>query len=143
MGLHLQLTEECSWHQIDNLVGNRSLDLSEVTDALKAILKPYEKSLVSTPTATVEYCLSTRHVLPNKQALFFAGYHPRKGYVSYYLMPVYMFPELLNGMSPELRRRMQGKSCFNFKSVDPSLFKELTALTKTGFDRFKKEGLLE
>jgi hypothetical protein len=37
---------------------------------------------------------------------------------------------------------MQGKSCFNFTAVDPVLFKELKALTKKGYQRFKKEGLV-
>jgi hypothetical protein len=57
-------------------------------------------------------------------------------------MPVYAFPELLDGMSPDLRRRMQGKSCFNFKAVDKTLFRELEALTKAGFARFKAAGLI-
>jgi len=34
---------------------------------------------------------------------------------------------------------MQGKSCFNFKSVDEDLFTELETLTKMGFERFKNE----
>lgn len=44
------------------------------------------------------------------------------------------------GRSPELKRRMQGKACFNFKAVDPALFKELAALTKKGFACYKKAG---
>jgi hypothetical protein len=80
--------------------------------------------------------------MANKQPLFFAGVQPRKGYVSYYLMPVYVYPDLLNGMSDALRKRMQGKSCFNFKVVDAELFEELAALTKAGFERYEKEGML-
>ena len=30
---------------------------------------------------------------------------------------------------PELRRRMQGKACFNFTRVDEALFAELATLT--------------
>ncbi|NUQ86521.1 MAG: hypothetical protein HUU11_17610 [Anaerolineales bacterium] len=55
-------------------------------------------------------------------------------------MPVYMYPELLKDISPELRKRMQGKSCFNFKKVEPELFEELVALTRQGYERFEKEG---
>jgi hypothetical protein len=40
-----------------------------------------------------------------------------KSYVSFHLIPVYMFPDLLKGLSPALEKRMQGKSCFNFKTV--------------------------
>jgi hypothetical protein len=54
-------------------------------------------------------------------------------------MPVYMFPDMLKDISPELKKRMQGKSCFNFKKVEPDLFKELTDLTHKGVERFKKE----
>lgn len=54
-------------------------------------------------------------------------------------MPVYMYPEMLDDISPELRKRTQGKSCFNFKTVDETLFDELAALTKRGFERFQQE----
>ena len=45
-------------------------------------------------------------------------------------MGIYGDPTLLAGMSPELRRRMQGKSCFNFTKVDDALFRELAVLTE-------------
>ena len=63
-----------------------------------------------------------------------------KTYVSYHLMPVYGCPQLLDGVSPRLKARMQGKSCFNFKEVDEALFAELEALTVRGFAAFKKSG---
>jgi hypothetical protein len=56
------------------------------------------------------------------------------------MMPVYACPDLLDKLSPELKQRMQGKSCFNFKTADPKLFKELAGLTQAGFARFKKQG---
>jgi hypothetical protein len=37
---------------------------------------------------------------------------------------------------------MQGKACFNFSSVDPSVFKQLSALTKSGYKVFKDRGWL-
>ena len=49
-------------------------------------------------------------------------------------MPVYVEPSLLDGISPGLRRRMQGKSCFNFAKVDEALFAELEDLTRAGFE---------
>jgi hypothetical protein len=62
-----------------------------------------------------------------------------KKYVSYHLMAIYVFPDLLKGISPELKKRMQGKSCFNFTRIDERLFQELDELTKRGYERFKKE----
>jgi len=35
-----------------------------------------------------------------------------------------------------LKKRMQGKSCFNFSVPDAKLFKQLAQLTKIGFQRF-------
>jgi hypothetical protein len=54
-------------------------------------------------------------------------------------MPVYMHPDLLKGISPELKKHMQGKSCFNFKTVEKSLFDELKTLVKQGHERFLRE----
>ena len=65
-----------------------------------------------------------------------------KRYVSYHLMPVYVFPDLLDGISPELKKRMQGKSCFNYTHVDERLFHELSELTKQGYERYEKEGFI-
>ncbi len=56
---------------------------------------------------------------------WFAAVRRGKRYVSIYLMPVYVEPSLLDGASHELLRRMQGKSCFNFKCVDERLIGEL------------------
>ena len=57
-------------------------------------------------------------------------------------MPVYLYPDLLDGISPALKKRMQGKSCFNFKQVDETLLAELESLTGKGFSRFQQEGLV-
>ena len=65
---------------------------------------------------------------------YVAGIRRGKRYVSYYLMPAYADPELATSMSPELRRRMQGKSCFNFTHVDEPLFAELGRITRTTFE---------
>jgi hypothetical protein len=61
---------------------------------------------------------------------YFGGVNVRKNYVSYYLVGVYGDPRLVDDLSPELRKRMQGKSCFNFSRIDEELFAELTALTE-------------
>lgn len=60
---------------------------------------------------------------------FFGAVQVKKVYVSYHLMPVYEDPQLLADTTESLRRRMQGKSCFNFTDVDLALFDELDALT--------------
>jgi hypothetical protein len=57
-------------------------------------------------------------------------------------MAVYMFPDLIQGISPELKRRMQGKSCFNFTRYDDKLFKELDELTERGYERSRQAGFI-
>ncbi len=72
----------------------------------------------------------------------FAGVRKGKRYVSYYLTSVYLEPGQLESLSPDLRKRMQGKSCFNFTQVDEDLFEELDALTDRGRDLYAERGLL-
>ena len=71
----------------------------------------------------------------------FASVRIGKRYVSYHLMSVYMSSEE-TPISPELTRRRQGKSCFNFTRVDDALFDELADLTDHGRDLYEAEGLL-
>ncbi len=61
---------------------------------------------------------------------WFGAVTTKKGYVAYYLMPLYHDPSLGAGMSEGLSKRRQGKSCFNFKSVDPELLAQLAQLTR-------------
>ena len=110
-------------------------DFPLVFEQLKSILKPYAKSLTNTADTSDAYSLDGPYSEKYKKPLFFGAAQIKKNYVSFYLMPVYMFPDLLKSISPELKKRMQGKSCFNFKKVEPELFKELTQLTRLSVER--------
>lgn len=114
----------------------KSSDFDATFLALKKVLKPYERRLVVQADSENNYCLITKHIMKNKQPLWFAGVRKGKAYVSYHLIPIYACPELAKGMSAELKKRMQGKTCFNFKRVDEKLFKELGQLTKSGLQNF-------
>ncbi|MEP6896469.1 MAG: hypothetical protein ABI986_12745 [Chloroflexota bacterium] len=113
-------------------------DFPLVFEQLKSILKPYAKNLTVTADTSAGYSLDGPYSEKYKKALFFGAAQIKKNYVSFYLMPVYMFPELLNEISPGLKKHMQGKSCFNFKKVEPDLFKELTELTKLSVKHFRE-----
>ena len=65
-----------------------------------------------------------------------------KAYVSYHLMGIYGNPKLLDRCSKELKARMQGKSCFNFKTVNESLFEELERLTTKLIAGMRKAGYI-
>jgi hypothetical protein len=40
-------------------------------------------------------------------------------------------------MSPGLKKRMQGKACFNFTTIEPEQARELAKLTQAGIKAFK------
>ena len=110
-----------------------------VFEELKNILKPYEGQLTLKADTSDSYNLDGPYSDKWKKELFFGSAQIKKNYVSFYLMPVYMYPELLKDISPELKKHMQGKSCFNFTKVEPELFAELAELTRKGAEKFKKE----
>ena len=116
-------------------------DFPIVFEKLKSILKPYEKDLTVKTDSMDTYYLDGPYSGKWKKELFFGSAQIKKNYVSFYLMPVYMYPDLLKGISPELEKHMQGKSCFNFKKVEPELLQELAKLTEKGYARFQKEEL--
>ena len=111
-------------------------DFPLVFEKLKNILKPFEPKLNVTADTPSVYSLDGPYSEKWQRQLFFGSAQIKKNYVSFYLMPVYMFPDLLKGISPELKKHMQGKSCFNFKKIDPDLFKELAELTRKGVETF-------
>ena len=118
-------------------------DFTEVFAQLKSIFKPYAKNMDVSHDTDQYYLLNTRYIMKNKQPLCFGGVRLGKSYVSFYLMPVYASPDILKSISPELKKRMQGKSCFNFKEVDKKLFSELKALTKDGAAKFSDKKYVE
>ena len=111
-------------------------DFDKVFARLKLIFQPFLKNMDVASDTSTYYLLNTRHIMKNKQPLCFGGVRLGKAYVSFYLMSVYACPDLLKSMSPELKKRMQGKSCFNFKEVDEKLLKELAQLTRAGAAQF-------
>ena len=117
-------------------------DLNVVFGELRAIMVPYASKLNAKKDDASELYVDTRHVQKSKNALFFGAVQVKKSFVSFHLMPVYLKPELMAGISPELKARMQGKSCFNFAEVDKPLFKELATLTKAGFASYKEQGFV-
>ncbi len=113
-----------------------------VFDHLAAIFAPYRSTLITKADEPGNLYLDTSPSTAYASGLFFGAVKTGKRYVSFYLMPVYVHPDLLEGMSPELRKRMQGKSCFNFTRQDDALFAELETLTAAGFARFQDDGAI-
>jgi hypothetical protein len=119
-------------------------------DTFAALKQVFRKKLgrldVKCDTAT-EYTLVGRKPSPFPQhkghPMFFASVRLGKAYVSFHLLPLYMNEALTRTVSPALKKRMQGKACFNFKTApDAALIKELERLTQDGFKSFDDKGWL-
>jgi hypothetical protein len=88
------------------------------------------------------YSLNTPYSEKWKKELFLGAVQINKNYVSFHFMPVYMYPQLLEGISPQLKKHMQGKSCFNFKTVEEPLFEELAGLVARSLQHVRDQGVL-
>lgn len=115
----------------------------ETFAALKHLLMPYAPRLHVTADAPTAYMLDGEYAAAFKRPMFFGGVRAGSSYVSFYLMPVYSNPELMGRISDSLRRRLHGKSCFNFTRPEPELFDELRALVRSGFDCYERLGYVK
>ena len=113
---------------------------NDVIAGLRGLIGPYAKELRWKNDGPAGFYADTLKDDAKGKPEFFASAQVRKNAVSFYLMPVYCYPELLDGISPELKKRMQGKSCFNFKEVEPKLFAELRGLIEKGYVRYREAG---
>ncbi len=118
-------------------------EFQAVYSELRKILASHAKALNVTADSDSNYYVDTWHVMKNGKPLFFGAVQIRKNYVSYHLMPVYVHPPLLKKASAGLRKRMQGKSCFNFTATDDALFADLAKLTAAGRQFYEREGYIE
>lgn len=114
-------------------------DFAAVFKALRAILVPYAaQGMKVVHDKPDHYCLETNFSVMGRGPVMFAAVRTGKGYVSYHLVPIYMNEPLQNKISTELKRRKQGKACFNFSQPDEKLFAELGELTRMGLESFRK-----
>jgi hypothetical protein len=111
---------------------------------LKPVLAEYANRLAVQADTSVEYTLVTKSASPfpqhKGQPMFFGSVRLGKAYVSFHLMPLYMCPALETRIAPTLKKRMQGKTCFNFKTdPEPELIAALTLLTEAAFQRWREK----
>ena len=112
--------------------------VKEAFETLKAIMRKHAGHMIVTTDTPKLYYVDAGYSETWKKDVFFGSVRFGKSYVSYHLIPVYACPELLEALSPELRKRMQGKSCFNFKTVSADQARELDLLTRKSVQRFKR-----
>ena len=110
-------------------------------ERIRAMFRKHEPSCVLRCDEPGRYYLDTNEVrAKDGYRTMFGGVEIKKNYVSAHLMPVYLHRDLLDGVGDGLRKRMQGKSCLNFKKIDEGQLTELEALIDEGHARFSADG---
>ena len=121
-------------------------DFESVFADLRAILKREASTLSVSEDAPTRFCVDAP-VGPatlkawggkvKRATIPIAWTEIGKNYVSFHLMALGASP---NAISKALKARLKGKTCFNFTSPDPALFKELEEVTSRSIATFKKAG---
>jgi hypothetical protein len=120
-------------------VADKKQEFEFAFQGLRKILKPYDKKLGVVKDGPGGYMSESKSIRYQGKPVMFASIMS-KSYVSLHLFPVYMFLDLLKGMSPELKKRMQGKTCWNFKKAEDALFADLGEIVSASFQRFAELG---
>jgi hypothetical protein len=109
-----------------------STDLTELQTRLEAVLDPFRERLESFDLYGVRYLRR-----PGAKAHdWFAGVSEGTGVIRFFLLPMHLHPELLDDVSPGLRKRKTGASLFAFKAIDDERLAELEDLVARAFDRY-------
>lgn len=99
---------------------------------LRSLMLKAAPGMVITEDTPTTFTLKTPWIeARTKQPAWFGSIAIKKSYVSYHLIPLYSLTALRDAIPPDLEKRRQGKTCFNFKSADPALFADLRLLTET------------
>jgi hypothetical protein len=105
-------------------------ELAAIEARLQAILVPYGDRL---ETASI-YGIPTLRRPGASAHDWFAFVKPAAKHVGFYLLPVYHHPELREGLSPVLAKRLTGKSAFTFPALDEGLAAELEGVVARAYD---------
>src|SRR5690349_7671369 len=100
-------------------------DFTPVFAGLKRLLVPYAKRMAVKHDAPGIYYLESTAANRYGEEVFFGAVRTGKRSVAYHLMPIYVFPALTRTLSPELKKRLRGKACFQFTKVERPLIAEL------------------
>lgn len=121
---------------------SRTPDFADTFRQLSALLRPYIQRLVVKADSEQNLYLDCPVEARRGSPHFFGAVATMKSCVAFHFMPVYSHPELLAPLSAELRGRMQGKSCFNFRTVSQEQLEELRTLVERGVALYGELGLI-
>lgn len=108
------------------------VDAHELVAELRALLVPYEDVLEPAEI----YGIEVLHRPGARAHDWFAGVRPGKGTAKLMLLPIKSSPELLEGISPALRKRVSGDALFTLKPGDDALLPELAQVVAKAFDAY-------
>ena len=108
------------------------MNLDALEAELRAILVAYEDVL----EASEIYGMEVLRRPGAKAHDWFAGVREKGGTVKFMLLPMHTHPELLEDVSPELRKRKTGASVLTMRAGDEGLIPELEALVQRSFDAY-------
>lgn len=98
--------------------------------ALRRIMVEAAPGMIVTEDGPANFTLKTGWIeARTRQPAWFGWIAIKKAYVAYHVMPLYVLPALEASVPESLAKRRQGKTCFNFKTVDRALFADLQRLT--------------
>ncbi|CAN4277978.1 hypothetical protein LJR125_000839 [Pseudoxanthomonas sp. LjRoot125] len=109
---------------------------------LRELLLPYQDDLQVVHNDPAHFYANCARPDEKGKARFFGAVKVSGRKCLFHFMPIYDFPDLLGKISPALKKRMQGKSCFNFESMDQDLVAELKGLVGQGVERYRASGKL-
>jgi hypothetical protein len=111
--------------------------------ALREIMKRHPVGLTIQTDTPTSFEVITPAIGPNKKPIWFGAVYAKKSAVTYHLFSLYFNPALQATVPPELLKRKQGKTCFNFQRAEPDLFAQLDKLTARRRSNFERHGLLK
>jgi hypothetical protein len=104
----------------------------ELIAKLRALLVPYEDVLIGEEL----YGIEVLHRPGSKLHDWFAGVRPGTDTAKLMLLPIKGHPELLEAISPALRKRLSGDALFTLKGGDEALLPELEQIVARAFDAY-------
>jgi hypothetical protein len=122
-------------------------EFAAVFALLRGVLEQQRGPLVVSADTPARYTMVGSKPSPFPQhkgaPMWFGEVKIGKAYVSFHLLPLYMSPPLIKQVSPNLKKRMQGKACFNFKAApSPELLVELKQLVEAAIKDWTAKHLL-
>ena len=108
------------------------MEAGDLLAELRALLVPYEDVL----EASELYGIEVLHRPGARAHDWFAGVRPGQGTAKLMLLPMKTHPELLDGLSPALRKRLSGDALFTLRSGDEGLLPEMAQVVARAFDAY-------